>query len=283
MVKCHRKWVVSSLRKYPGLQNTKKQWNWKYLKLINATLELMLAQLRILGVTLTELLYLLNDHLWLHLRLLPLQSPLQLLQNHSTKVKCMDQVWTNLKIDITNAKRINTCITTKPLQVISPTLQIFGSFLSVFNFWYFIAGYDSDHLYGNNSQRVMASIIILLIAIIISRAWIKRSFSSVTFHKYCHIFFISPLRIHYYVPFGACFKAPQSVKQASRGDQCQYWDLSNKVRELKLEMIDYLRLLYSLNSHRSATATNTNRDVPSMHDHFLLVNIDSVSNIQQSS
>ena len=82
---------------------------------------------------------------------------------------------------------------------------------------------------------------------------------------------------------GVRFKAPQSVKQASRGDHCQYWDLSNKVRELKLEMIDYLRLLYSLNSHRSATATNTNRDVPSMHDHFLLVNIDSVSNIQQSS
>ena len=47
-------------------------------------------------------------------------------------------------------------------------------------------------------------------------------------------------------------------------------------------MRNYLCLLHSLNCHRCATATNANRDIPSIHDYVRLLNIDSVSNIQQS-
>ena len=49
---------------------------------------------------------------------------------------------------------------------------------------------------------------------------------------------------------------------------------------LKLEMIDSFGLYYSLNSPSFAAATNANREVSSIHYHFLFVNFYGVSNIQ---
>ena len=56
------------------------------------------------------------------------------------------------------------------------------------------------------------------------------------------------------------------------------FDLIEKI--LKLEMIDSFGLYYSLNSPSFAAATNANREVSSIHYHFLFVNFYSVSNIQ---
>ena len=56
------------------------------------------------------------------------------------------------------------------------------------------------------------------------------------------------------------------------------FDLIEKI--LKLEMIDSFGLYYSLNSPGFAAATNANREVSSIHYHFLFVNFYGVSNIQ---